>query len=181
MIATVSQPCVWSPLDRRKGLRERSKERKRGKADVYQYILYVWWIIKVLQKEVSESWIVLASWWTSLYPLWQLTHINMPYALAHIHLKCVWLTHSVLESPHFHTTYCRSSSELISYTEPWPLFHFILTRKLLDSIYDREHQVAFKELFSVPHCPQVPWKDFLFLPSFITIAHTWVNLVLVRS
>lgn len=40
----------------------------------------MWWIIKVLQKEVSESWIVLAWRWTRLTPPWLLAHTNMLYA-----------------------------------------------------------------------------------------------------
>lgn len=134
--------------------RHRKRERQWGEMLIYiNILLYVWWIIKVLHKEVSESWIVLASWWTSLSPLWLHTHTNMLHGLSSA-------THSILRSSHFQTTYCRSSSELISYTEPLPPFLLILTRKVSDIIYQRKHQLLkTMRLPFFSHCKQIPWTD----------------------
>lgn len=44
-------------------------------------------------------------------------------------------THSTLRSPYFQTTYCRSRSELISYTEPLPPFLLSLSWELSRIIY----------------------------------------------
>lgn len=98
---------------------ERNRERERrggGNADVYKYILYMWWIIKVLQKEVSESWIVLASWWTSLSPLWLFAHTNMLYALSS---RC---THT-LALMHLSRTRSRALSHTLSSDHPISKLH----------------------------------------------------------
>lgn len=112
----------------------------------------MWWIIKVLRKEVSESWIVLASWWTRLsLPPWLFAHTNMLYAnspltahsralmhLSHAHAHTSAVALAVLRSPQFQTAYCRSSSELISYTEPLPPFLLILNEEAIGQCIPEE-------------------------------------------
>lgn len=89
LVMAISAWLADSAGDSGKRLKHRAEERKGlgwGNTDIYKLYIniffYVWWIIKVVHKEVSESWIILASLWTGLSPLWLLTHTNMLYALS---------------------------------------------------------------------------------------------------
>lgn len=90
LVMAISAWLADSAGDSGKRLKHRAEERKGWDGAILIYInifLYVWWIIKVVHKEVSESWIVLASLWTGLSPLWLLTHTNMLYALSSCHTR----------------------------------------------------------------------------------------------